>query len=79
MSLSAQVGGDHYHKRAIQPITYIQANNLVYEEGNVVKYITRHGDKDEDNDLKKAIQYIAFILENEYGIVAETSYNAVQR
>ena len=76
-SLREQVGGTHYHKRAIQPITYIQANDLGYEEANVVKYVTRHQDKGRDKDLKKAIQYMAFILESDYGIVAETSYNAV--
>ena len=69
-----QVGGSHYHIRPIQPITYIQANNLGYEEGNVVKYITRHADKGGAEDLKKLIQYTAFILEHEYGVATETTY-----
>lgn len=68
------MGGNHYHKRTIQPIEFIQANDLGYEEGNVVKYITRHADKGQSEDLKKAIQYIAFILEDEYGIIATTTY-----
>ncbi len=54
-ALKEQVGGNHYHKRGIQPITYIQANSLGYEEGNVIKYVTRHPDKDQAGDLKKAI------------------------
>jgi len=38
-ALDNQVGGDHYKKKAIQPIEYIMANDLDFCEGNVVKYI----------------------------------------
>lgn len=61
-----QVGGEHYKKQAIQPIDYIMANNLPFCEGNVVKYVTRHRDKGGRKDIEKAIQYLEFILENEY-------------
>lgn len=52
--LQTQVGGDHYTKLAIQPITYILANNLDFCEGAVVKYVSRWRDKGGVEDLKKA-------------------------
>ncbi|PPB51698.1 DUF3310 domain-containing protein [Campylobacter hyointestinalis] len=59
-----QVGGSHYKNKAIEPIDYIRANNLDFCEGDVVKYITRHKEKGGIEDLKKAKQYIDFILES---------------
>lgn len=51
----------HYTK-AIEPIEFIVANNLNFCEGNVVKYITRWKDKGGVEDLKKAQQYIQFLI-----------------
>ena len=62
-----QVGGTHYQK-AIQPIEYIEKNKLGFCEGNVVKYVTRHKDKNGAEDIKKAIQYLEFILKYQYGV-----------
>ncbi len=73
-SLKDQVGGDHYHKLAIQPIEYISANRLGYCEGNIVKYVTRWKDKGGLEDLLKAQQYLAFLIESATkndGMVAE--------
>lgn len=61
---STQIGGDHYNKKAIQPIDYIIANDLNFCEGNVVKYITRYKDKNGVEDLKKAKQYIDFLIKD---------------
>ena len=61
-----QVGGDHYNKLGIQPISYIYENNLTYLEGNVIKYVTRHRDKGGALDIEKAIHYLSLILELEY-------------
>ena len=36
-----QIGGDHYKNFKIQPIEYIEANDLTYSEGNIIKYVTR--------------------------------------
>lgn len=55
----------HYAKNKIEPIDYIIANNLNFCEGNVVKYITRWRKKGGVEDLKKAKQYINFIIEKE--------------
>jgi hypothetical protein len=55
----------HYNKGGIEPIDYIVQNNLTYCEGNVIKYITRWRFKGGMEDLKKAKQYIDFIMEKE--------------
>lgn len=60
---AAQVSGDHYASRAIQPWDYIVANNLGYLEGNVVKYVTRWKDKGGLVDLQKARHYIDKLIE----------------
>ena len=62
-----QIGGSHYTTKKIQPIDYILENNLDYCSGNVVKYITRHKDKNGAEDIRKAIHYCRFILAHEYG------------
>lgn len=59
-----QVGGDHYEKQAIEPIEYITKNGLGFCEGNVVKYITRYKDKNGLEDLKKALWYVTYLIEN---------------
>ena len=56
-----QIGGEHY-KTSIQPIEFILANNLGFCEGNVVKYVTRWKDKGGVQDLKKAIHYLEFLI-----------------
>lgn len=56
----------HYNRGKISPIEYIEANNLGFEEGNVVKYITRHKYKNGKEDIIKAIKYCEFILKYQY-------------
>lgn len=61
-----QVAGVHYQKLAIQPSEYIQRNGLGWCEGNAVKYVTRHRDKNGRQDIEKAIHYLELLLEWEY-------------
>ena len=65
-ALDKQVSGSHYKDKGIQPIVYIHANNLGFCEGNVIKYVTRHKDKNGAADIKKAIHYLELLLELEY-------------
>jgi len=65
-ALDKQEGGEHY-KTAIQPIQFIHANKLPFIEGNVVKYVTRHRNKNGREDIEKAIHYLELLLELEYG------------
>lgn len=64
--LEKQEGGEHY-KLPIQPVEYITKNNIPYLEGNVIKYITRHRNKNGAEDIRKAIHYCEIILQLEYG------------
>lgn len=65
-ALDKQVFGSHYKDKGIQPIVYIHANNLGFCEGNVVKYVTRHKEKNGAADIKKAIHYLELLLELQY-------------
>lgn len=63
---TTQVGGDHYTKLAIQPYEYAHKNKLGYLEANVVKYVTRHQDKNGKEDLLKAIHSLQVLIELQY-------------
>ena len=68
MTKQEQVGGQHY-RLAIEPIDFIVKNDLDFCQGNVIKYIVRHKNKNKAEDIRKAIQYCEFILKYEYGEV----------
>lgn len=71
--ITSTIEGQHYHQSKEQPIEYIykQGWGEGFSRGNACKYITRAGLKgtkdDAIKDLLKAIQYICYILEYEYG------------
>lgn len=65
-------GGDHYKGFAIEPIEYIEANNLGFSEANVVKYVTRWRKKNGVEDLRKARFYIDRLIE-----LAEAAHKTV--
>jgi hypothetical protein len=49
----------HYTNGGVETISFIEAKGLDYHLGNVVKYITRAGKKDDElQDLKKARWYL---------------------
>ena len=55
----------HYIMNKIEPIDFIIANKLNFCEGNVIKYISRYKRKNGIEDLKKAKQYIDFLIKKE--------------
>jgi hypothetical protein len=63
--LNIQIGGDHYKDKAVQPVEYIEANNLTFLEGCVVKRITRWRSKNGIEDLIKAKHEIDLMIEFE--------------
>ena len=65
-ALDTQEGGNHYKDMAIQPIEYITQNKIPYIEANIIKYISRHRDKNGSEDIKKIIHYCEMLLEFEY-------------
>lgn len=55
-----------HYQATIQPIDLINAQNLNFNLGNVVKYVCRAGKKDGETtikDLNKAIDYLNFEIE----------------
>ena len=55
--LVVQQSGNHYKSGEIQPIEYSERNNLSTCQGNIVKYITRHKEKNGVDDLAKIVHY----------------------
>ena len=65
--LQSQVGGSHYKDLKIQPVEYIHANGFDFLTGNIIKYASRHKNKNGAEDVKKIIHYAELILKLEYG------------
>ncbi len=61
-----QIGGDHYRKMKIQPSEFVHENQLLFAEGNIIKYICRHPYKNGKQDILKAIHYCEMIIERDY-------------
>ena len=61
-----QIGGNHYIKYKIQPSKFVIENELLFPEGNVIKYICRHQYKGGKEDLLKAKHFIDMIIERDY-------------
>ena len=67
-----QVGGSHYKKMKIQPSKFVIENELLFPEGNVIKYICRHRYKNGKEDLEKAVHFIEMIIERDYPTIPMT-------
>jgi hypothetical protein len=61
-----QVGGDHYKSMVIQPSEFINKNNLPFAEGNAIKYLCRHKQTNQKEDLLKAKHYIDMAIDRDY-------------
>ena len=48
-----QVGGTHYKSMVIQPSEFINRNNIPFAEGNAIKYLCRHKQKHQKEELLK--------------------------
>ena len=67
VAMDRQEGGSHYSKHKIQPVEYIHKNGIDFLAGNIIKYATRHKDKNGAEDVRKIIHYAELILQLEYG------------
>lgn len=56
---------EHYDTK-IPPIEYINANEMPFAEGNVVKYISRYQHKGELDDLCKCLHYVLLTMQRVY-------------
>jgi len=61
-----QIGGDHYQSMTIQPSEFINKNNIPFAEGNAIKYLCRHKQKEQKKDLEKAIHYCQMAIDRDY-------------
>lgn len=69
-ALNTQIGGSHYKNLPIQPVEFIERNNLGFCAGNVIKYVCRYKNKNGIEDLKKAKHYLELLIE-----IEENEYN----
>ena len=53
----------HYKGFKIEPLQYIEENQIGFHEGNIIKYVSRWRQKDGLDDLKKAKFYIERLIE----------------
>ena len=58
---TGQVGGNHY-VADLQQWRWAAELNLRYFEGNITRYITRHGKKNKAEDLQKAMHWAEELL-----------------
>jgi len=61
-----QIGGTHYKSMVIQPSEFINRNNIPFAEGNAIKYLCRHKQKNQKQDLEKAIHYCQMAIDRDY-------------
>jgi hypothetical protein len=54
---------DGHYSGTIQPIDLIRAQGMDFEEGSVIKYVSRYKKKNGLEDLKKARWYIDRLIE----------------
>lgn len=66
-ALAVQIAGSHYKEFKIQPVVFIEENNLPFLEACVIKRMCRHSNKNGAEDLRKAIHEITLLLELRYG------------
>lgn len=57
-TLDIQIGGSYYKRLAIQPAEFAVANHYDYCAANIVKYVTRHREKNGRQDIEKALHYV---------------------
>lgn len=55
---------NHYNK-GIEVIDYINSWSMDFLEGNIIKYVSRYKYKNGMEDLKKAKQYLDWLIERE--------------
>lgn len=61
---------EHYTANGIQPIDLMKQNFTSeafqgFLEGNIIKYVLRHRRKNKVEDLRKAMTYLTWLIEEE--------------
>jgi len=55
-----------HYEMEIPPVEFIVANDIPFLEANVIKYVCRHKMKGGKQDILKAIEYLQFIIKDQY-------------
>ena len=69
-ALGIQHGGSHYKDKAIQPVEFAMANQYDCCIFSAIKYVTRHADKNGEEDLRKGEHFVFLRL------ATKESYNS---
>lgn len=67
----SEVNHSHYKRGGIEPIKYIESNDLNFSEGSIVKYVTRWCFKNGAQDLCKVVHYALLLLHEYFGLPKE--------
>jgi TolA-binding protein len=78
-AFASQIGGSHYKTLAIQPAEFCQKNHLGFCESSVVKYVTRHREKNGKQDIEKAIHFLNLLIEMEYSNLGDDEKAELER
>lgn len=55
-----------HYDMSIPPVEFIVANDIPFLEANVIKYVCRHKQKGGKEDILKAIEYLQYIIKDQY-------------
>lgn len=58
--LAVQVGGQHYKRKGIQPVEFLERNHFPFSAACAIKYVFRWKLKGGAEDLKKAHHFLEF-------------------
>jgi hypothetical protein len=61
----------HYQGKDLEAIDVIEAFDLTYHEGNIIKYVLRWRKKNGLEDLLKAKWYLDRMIQDEYKRISE--------
>ena len=53
---------NHYKGDSVQPIDLIESMNMSFNQGNVIKYVSRYKNKNDIGDLLKADWYLQRLI-----------------
>ena len=62
--MNSPIEPKHYTEMKISPLEYIKANNLEWNVGNCIKYISRYKMKNGLEDLKKGAWYLNDLIQD---------------
>lgn len=69
----SEINHSHYKHGGIQPVEYIESNDLNFNEGSIVKYVTRWCFKNGAQDICKIIHYGLLLLGEYFGLPSSTT------